>query len=112
MANDDLLYLGFNSRVAALRRQDRKLVWEWKSPKGWGYAAVLLDRDQLFVSVNGYTYALDPVSGRQLWQNELPGLGTGIPCLATANGTTARFSVLAEAEQQASKSDSTSATTS
>jgi len=111
MANDDLLYVGFNSRVAALRRQDGKLIWEWKSPRGSGYAAVLLDRDKLFVSVHGYTYALDPASGRQLWENDLPGLGTGIPCLATANGTTARFSTLAEAARQASQNDSASNTT-
>ena len=111
MANDDRIYVGFNSRVAALRRQDGTLVWEWKSPRGMGFAAVLLDRDKLFVSVDGYTYALDPASGRQLWQNNLPGFGTGTPCLATTNGTTAPFSALAEAAHQASQHNSASAST-
>ena len=58
MAINDLLYVGFNSRVVALHKKSGQLVWQWKSPKGTGYPAILVDANRLFVSVDGYTYAL------------------------------------------------------
>ena len=80
----DLVYLGFNSRVIALDRQTGDIVWEWYSPKGRGsYVAVLLDNDRLICSVQGYTYCLDPINGGQLWANPLKGKGHGIPSLTS-----------------------------
>ena len=111
MTIHDLLFVGFNSRVAALDKHSGKLIWSWKSPKGSGYAAVLLDGAQLFVSVNGYTYALDPLSGVELWRNELPGMGTGVPCLATSSGSSVSFGPLDE-EDRRRQSDSSSASSS
>jgi outer membrane protein assembly factor BamB len=85
---DQLVFVGFNSRVAALDRDTGETVWTWKSPKGgMGYTTVLLDGDRLIVSVDGYTYALDPVTGGQLWRNDLKGLGTGVASLASVRGT-------------------------
>ena len=60
--NDSLIFVGFNSRVVALDRRSGRLVWDWTSPKGSGFVAVLLDVDRLIVSVQGYTYCLDPDS--------------------------------------------------
>lgn len=80
---DQLVFTGFNSRVAALHRDTGETVWTWKSPKGSGYTTVMLDADILIVSVEGYTYALDPLSGNQLWFNELPGMGSGVATLAS-----------------------------
>lgn len=96
MKINDLLFIGFNSRVVALAKMDGHLVWEWKSPKGSGYAAVHVDGNQVFVSVDGYTYALDPFSGGERWHNNLKGLGTGVPCLATATGGTTGYSAVGE----------------
>lgn len=85
----DLLFVGFNSRVVALERDSGRLIWQWKAPQGRSsFVAVLLDVDRLFVSVQGYTYCLDPITGKQLWVNPLDGLGTGLPSLATAGGNT------------------------
>jgi outer membrane protein assembly factor BamB len=99
---DNLVYVGFNSKVVALDRASGELAWTWKSPKGSGFVALLLDGDRLIASVQGYTYCLDPLSGEQLWHNPLKGMGVGLPCLASARGnTTAQlFAVLAEAERQ------------
>ncbi|QDU52759.1 outer membrane protein assembly factor BamB family protein [Gimesia panareensis] len=81
----DLLFLGFNSRVLAMDRDTGALIWSWKAPKGRSsYVAVLVDDGQLFVSIDGYTYCLDPFSGDQLWFNGLKGFGYGLPTLATA----------------------------
>jgi outer membrane protein assembly factor BamB len=83
---DALIFTGFNSRVAALNRDTGETVWTWRSPKGSGYTTVLLDGDLLIVSVEGYTYALDSVTGQQVWFNDLPGMGSGVATLASLRG--------------------------
>ena len=77
----DLLFTGFNKRVAALHRDTGEILWQWKAPFGMSYTSLLLDGDRLIVSVDGYMYALDPFTGRQLWMNEMKGFGTGIAIL-------------------------------
>lgn len=97
----DLVFLGFNSRVVALARDTGELVWEWKSPKGRGaYVAVLLDGDRLIVSIQGYTYGLDPATGRQLWDNPLKGKGLGIPSLVSLRGNSGSAGAAAIIAQQ------------
>ncbi len=83
---ESTIFVGFNSRVVALDRQNGEVLWQWKAPKGTGYVAVLLDGDRLVVSVEGYTYCLDPATGNEIWFNPLSGTGTGVPCLASARG--------------------------
>ena len=102
---DQLLFVGFNSRVAALNRDTGATLWQWKSPKGSGYTTLLLDGDRLIVCVQGYTYCLDPLSGQVWWFNELPGMGTGVASLASARGTAPNLAAAAaaEAQQQASQ---------
>ncbi len=83
-----LVFVGFNSRVCALSRDTGELVWKWKSPEGRSpYVALLLDGDRLMVSVQGYTYCLNPLNGEQVWKNPLSGFGVGVPSLASANGS-------------------------
>jgi outer membrane protein assembly factor BamB len=97
-----LIFVGFNSRIAALDRASGEVVWSWKSPQGTGIPMLLLDGDRLIVSVQGYTYSLDPQNGAELWRNPLKGMGLGTPCLASARGgsTTQLYAVLAEYELQ------------
>ncbi len=95
---DQLIFVGFNSRVAALDRETGQTVWEWRSPKGSGYTTLLLDGDRLIASINGYTYCLDPVSGQVLWFNELPGMGTGVPSLASVRGNAQNTAAAAYAD--------------
>ena len=83
----DFIFVGFNSRIAAIDRYTGDIVWEWKSPKGSGFVSLLLDGDRLVASVNGYMYCLDPVYGQQVWSNNMKGFGTGTTCLVSANGT-------------------------
>ena len=85
---NDLVFTGFNKQVIALDRYSGKKVWEWKAEKGSGYAAILLDGDRLIVSVQGYIYCLDPLTGKQVWDNELKGHGTGIPSVVSVRGST------------------------
>ncbi|HEX3869905.1 MAG TPA: PQQ-binding-like beta-propeller repeat protein [Pirellulales bacterium] len=97
-----LVFVGFNSRVVALDRETGEVIWTWKTGRGSGFVAVLLDGDRLIASVQGYTYCLDPLTGGQLWYNPLKGMGTGVPCLASVRGTTspALYAMLAQQQQE------------
>ncbi len=83
----DIVFTGFNKQVIALDRYSGKVIWDWKAPKGSGYAAILLDGDRLVISVRGYIYCLDPLTGKQVWENELKGYGTGIPSVVSIRGS-------------------------
>ena len=98
LAVADLVFVGFNSRAAALHRKTGEIAWQWKSPKGSGFVALLLDGERLIASVHGYTYCLDPLTGEQLWTNPMPGFGLGVPCLTSFRGSSLGASLLAQAE--------------
>lgn len=109
-----LVFLGFNSYVTALDRDTGEIVWKWVSPEGSSdYVSLLLDGDRLIVSVEGYTYCLNPLSGEQVWANALKGFGTGIPTLVSSRGTSslgaaAAETLAAQRRRAASSSSSTS----
>ena len=104
--NDQLIFVGFNSRVAAVDRDSGATLWTWKSPKGTGYTTLLLDGDRLIVSIMGYTYCLVPATGEVLWFNELPGMGTGVATLASARGGIAGFPAAAAQDEASRQSTS------
>lgn len=97
----DLIFTGFNRRVAALTRDTGHIVWDWKAPKGSSYVSLLLESNLLIVSVDGYMYGLDPLSGRELWYNPMDGFGTGVTSLVSAQGIACSPIHLAAAEIQA-----------
>lgn len=98
---DDMVFLGFNKRVAALDRRTGSLVWEWKASKGWQYVSLLLvNNEQLIVSACGYTYSLDPLTGEQQWYNSLPGFGAGVTSIVAANSPASHHPQLAAANEQ------------
>lgn len=105
MSLEDLLFVGFNGRVVALEKRSGELVWDWKCPKPTSQmVAILVEGERIYASSAGYTYCLDALSGEQLWDNPLKGLGTGVPCLATAlSDSSGSFLLHAQtaAEQQA-----------
>jgi outer membrane protein assembly factor BamB len=108
VSSDDLLFVGFNSRVCALHRETGELVWDWKSPQGSGFVTLLFDVDRLFASVGGYTYCLEPSTGAQLWFNPLKGMGIGTPCLATVRSQS-NASLLGESAAQQARNQQAAA---
>lgn len=82
----DLVFTGFNRRVAALHRLTGEIVWQWRAPEGTAYVSLLLDGDLLVVSVDGYMYGLDPLTGSQLWYNPMEGFGMGVTSLVSVHG--------------------------
>lgn len=99
----DLVFIGFNSRIAALDRYSGEIAWEWKSPKGSGFVTLLLDGDRLIASIQGYTYCIDPLFGQQVWFNNMKGFGIGTTSLVSVNGTSGSSNAAAviAAQQQA-----------
>ncbi|MFM7133505.1 MAG: PQQ-binding-like beta-propeller repeat protein [Planctomycetota bacterium] len=83
LTTDDLLFVSFGDKVLAVDRLDGSVVWKWKAPKSSGLVALLPSGDRLFVSINGYTWALDPTNGTELWFQPFKGEGIGIAMLAT-----------------------------
>ena len=106
----DLVFVGFNSRVAALHRDTGRIVWDWKAEKGSGFPAVLLDGDRLVVSVQGYTYCLDALTGDQYWMNPFKGFGYGTPSLTSIHGNSGSAAAAAIIAQQQASAASTTAT--
>ena len=104
-----LVFTGFNSRVIALDQNTGEILWAWTSPTGSGYVSLLLtDEKHLIVSVNGYTYCLDPATGQQLWFNGLAGQGVGVASLAAVGGQSSSHNLFAAAtNEQRSRSSST-----
>ncbi len=86
MNTSNLVYVGFLSRVAALERGTGRIIWEWRATHGNSYLTLLLDRDLLIVSVDGYMYGLEAGTGRQLWFNPMKGYSTGVASIASASG--------------------------
>ena len=79
-------------------------MWQWRAttPRSNGYVSLLLlDVTRLIVSVNGYTYCLDPRTGQQRWYNELSGFGTGVTSIATLGKNNLRDLLLAAAAADA-----------
>jgi outer membrane protein assembly factor BamB len=111
MATDinNMVFLGLNSRVAALDRNTGETVWTWKAPRPFGsrgyVSLLLLNEHQLIASVNGYTYCLDPLTGAHLWFNELTGFGSGVTSIVTLGKHNQYDPLLAAAAAQAANED-------
>jgi len=105
---ENLVFVGLNSRVAALDRQTGQTQWQWRAPKprSGGYVSLLAINDQqLIASVNGYTYCLDPRTGAQMWANDLPGFGSQVASIAVAGKHTPHTPPLAAAANDAASSN-------
>lgn len=99
---DDVVFVGFNRRVAAIDKKDGGVVWDWKAPSGTGFVSLLVDFDRVYVAVQGHVYCLDATSGQQLWHNPMKGFGFGVTCIATIHGCS-HHEALGEAEAEAAR---------
>ena len=98
----DLVFTGFNRRVAALDKRTGQIVWQWKASKGRMYVTLMLEGDVLIAGVDGYMYGLDARTGAQLWFNEMSGFGTGVTSLASVSGSAQNPGAAAAANAAAS----------
>ncbi len=106
----ELIFTGFNRRVAALNRVTGEIVWQWRAPQGNQYVSLLLDGDILVVSVDGYMYGLNPLTGDVLWSNVMTGFGTGVASLVSLNGVSTSPPLLGAAATHAAQAAASSTT--
>lgn len=91
----DLVFVGFNRRVAAIDRDSGEIRWTWKASSGNGLVTLLVDGDRLIACCAGYTWCLDPLTGEAIWKQPLKGLGIGVACIASVRGSTAAVAAAA-----------------
>lgn len=101
MKLENLVFVAFNARAAALDRRTGEMLWQWKAPQGTGFVSLLLDGDRLIAAVKGYTYCLDPTSGEQLWFNPMKGFGYGVTSIASVRGQTPHPPVMEQQRTEA-----------
>ena len=84
---EQLVFQGFNRQVVAVDRYDGSIVWTWKASNGSGLVSLLLDGDRLIASCSGYVWCLDPLTGGEVWEQPLKGMGTGFATLTSVRAT-------------------------
>jgi outer membrane protein assembly factor BamB len=94
-AIDTLIFLGINGVVFALDRTTGTEVW-CVELEGSDFVSVVLDGDRILATTKGQIYCIDPVTAQVIWQNDLPGFGTGIVSIATAHAPSHPDLVLAQ----------------
>lgn len=105
----DLVVLGLNGRVAALLRQDGRLLWATDLPGMLGdrFVTVTCDDTRVYAYTRGQVHCLDLNSGQILWSNELQGFGYGVATICvpgTAANPVPAAHVRIEAERRKSSS--------
>lgn len=83
MAGTGHLYCGINGRVVCVRRHDGKEIWRTKLRKGREITTLYIDDQLIFAACGGYLHAMERISGRIRWMNELKGLRHGIALMGT-----------------------------
>ena len=113
MSFENLVFVGFNSRVLALDRDTGDIVWSWQAPKpkSGGYVTLLLDGDRLIVSVNGYMYCLEPETGDLFWNNDTKGCGTGVTSIVSVRGQSSHDVLAGAASNEAQRQAAAAAAT-
>ncbi len=107
---ENIIYVGFNKRVVAMDRQTGEICWTWKpKSKGGSYTTLMLERDMLIVSICGYMWAIDPVTGEELWHNPLKGMGTGVASMVSATNPNSQVNLQASAAAAAAAAAAASA---
>ena len=117
----NILFIAGKGTVVALDRCDGRVLWRWKGSAGTGFWAslsispftsIVVDGDRLLVATPKCVWCLDPMTGAEVWKNEIKDFAGGYPIIAAsvanASGVAAAATLLAA--QQAAVLASVSAT--
>jgi outer membrane protein assembly factor BamB len=88
MNTTEIIYIGAKAHVAAVHRQDGRLLWRTKLTgglklSGSSFVTLLIEEGRVYAYTYGALYCLDAASGEKLFACQVPGLGRGIAMLAT-----------------------------
>ncbi len=86
---DDIILLGLKGHVTALHRNSGKKLWSTALPRGFfadDFVSLVSDSTRVYAYGWGKLFCLELSSGKILWTNDLPGLGSGLGMLCVPNG--------------------------
>ena len=117
----NILFIAGKGTVVALDRYDGRVLWRWKGSAGTGFWAALsispftsivVDGDRLLVATPKCVWCLDPMTGAEVWKNEIKDFAGGYPIIAAsvANASSVAAAATLLAAQQAAVLASVSAT--
>ncbi len=91
------IVLFLNGRIVRVDPLTGQNLWLTRVPGRFapGYSTISIDGDMVLVGTNGHLIALDIEDGRELWVNELKGLGYGLVNVVTDRGTIDNGAVVA-----------------
>jgi outer membrane protein assembly factor BamB len=87
MDTSEILFVGLKEHVVALSKHDGREIWKTKLISGFkvageSFVSVLVAGDRVYAHTRGNLFCLDALNGKQLWTNDLAGLGYDIATLA------------------------------
>lgn len=71
---DDLIFVGLNSYVVALNKHTGERVWRYYIYNVGQPLSLTFSKGKLLVGACGHLYCVDPLTGTELWYNEISGL--------------------------------------
>ena len=109
---ENLLFIAGKGTVVAMDRYDGRVIWRWKEKAGsgfWGslvtvaFTSIAVDGDRLLVATPKCIWCLDPMTGAEVWKNEIKDFAGGYPIIAASVTNTSSVAVAATllAAQQA-----------
>ncbi len=99
----EMIFVGVKSTVVAYSKLDGRLLWATTLKSGFlsktiDFVTVLLEGDRIYAHTSGELFCLDALSGQQIWNNEMKGLGFNIASLATQSGSAPSAAIAAAAQ--------------
>lgn len=106
---EQLIFVGLNGYAVALDRDSGEIVWSNNDLKS-GFTTLMLDGNRLIVSTGGHIFALDPLTGEQLWYQPMSGYGSSTSAaLLSVRGTSSQTQQHQQAQQSAQQKAAASA---
>ncbi|MBQ71318.1 MAG: hypothetical protein CMJ67_00260 [Planctomycetaceae bacterium] len=116
----NIVFIAGKGTVVAMDRYDGRVLWRWKGRAGSGFWAslaispftsIVVDGDRLLVATPKCIWCLDPMTGDEVWKNEIKDFAGGYPIIAASvsNASSVAAAATLLAAQQAAVMASISA---
>lgn len=108
----NIVFIAGKGTVVAMDRYDGRVLWRWKGRAGSGFWAslvvspftsIVVDGDRLLVATPKCIWCLDPMTGAEVWKNEIKDFAGGYPIIAASrpNASSVAAAATLVAAQQA-----------